>query len=139
MVESCPKDRVTGMKKLLTLVVVLILVGTASWAESNVGTGQWLHKLWESYQRQDRHAGTPSDVEKASQYMGFVMGAAAVLDDSEWVNLENTTYEEWFVVVGKYLDDNSDEWDKDAEVSVYKALQATWPGKKAPPWIEELR
>lgn len=52
------------MKKLLGLVVVLILIGAASWAQSDVGTGQgqWLHDLWGSYQRERNHAGTPSDI-----------------------------------------------------------------------------
>jgi hypothetical protein len=40
------------VKKLPVLVVVLVLIGAAAWAQNNtLGRGQWLHDLWQSDQR----------------------------------------------------------------------------------------
>ena len=121
------------MKKLLVLVVILVLVGAASWAQSDLGTGQWLHDNWESYQRVINNTAVELDALQGSTYIGFVMAASRVMYDEAWLNLENTTFGQRYAVVGKYLDANPEQWNQPAEVLVYRALYAAWPGPLSPP------
>lgn len=122
------------MKKLFVLVVVLILVGAASWAQSNTGTGQWLHGLWINYQKIHTTDKDWSAIADAKEYMGVVWGAAHVMRDANWIDLEGTTQGQMWAVVGKYLDDHPEQWNFSAEALVYLALYAVWPGKVAAPY-----
>lgn len=122
------------MKKSIVLVV-LILIGTASWAQSTFGTGQWLHDLWTSYQRaKNSQTSTPSDTMDPVEYMGFVEGAGRVMQDAGWLDMTRITYGQQFAVVGKYLDDHPEKWNNRAEVLVFWALYAVWPGKTPSPY-----
>ena len=123
------------MKKLLVLVVVLILIGAASWAQGSMGTGQWLHDFWTSYQKvKINQTSTPSDTMDAVEYMGFVEGAGRVMQDAGWLDLTRITYGQQFAVVGKYLEDHPEQWNLRAEVSVFWALYAVWPGTEVSPY-----
>lgn|GEM_PF-4090898 len=124
------------MKKLLVLVAVFILVGTGSWAQDitgQSGTGQWLHDLWGGWQKQQNQSATLVDKAFAGEYRGFVAGAVTVMGAVGWLRLENTTWGQWFALVGKYLDNHPEEWNAEAVVLVYRALYAVWPGKVLPP------
>jgi hypothetical protein len=123
------------MKKLLVLVLVLILVGVASWADT-FGTGQWLHDLWASAQKANNHTATLSEYNSAFEYSGFVIGAASVMYDLGWLDLRDITYGQWVAVVGKYLDANPEQWNRSAERLIFYALYAAWPGKNASPYQE---
>jgi hypothetical protein len=79
------------MKKLLVLVVVLVLVGAASWAQSTMGSGQWLYDLWQSYQRSANGTGALEDAANFGLYMGFVVGAATTMGDGNWLNFRTRT------------------------------------------------
>ena len=119
------------MKKLIVLVAVLVLIGTASWAQSEMGSGQWLHGIWESFsQPQRNNAGSMNKL----WFIGFVSGAAVVMEDAQWIELTGTTVGQWLPVVGKYLDNHPEEWNMKAQISVYRALYAFWPGKVAAPY-----
>jgi len=139
--DSCPiistVERMTGgvaMKKLLVLVV-LILVGTVSWAQSQTGSGQWLHDLWEGDQRAIKSQDPdPRDMVRSMEYVGFVTGAADVMYDADWLNLEGITYGQWCALVGKYLDDHPEQWNIKAVALVYRALHAAWPGNRISPY-----
>jgi hypothetical protein len=137
------------MKKLLMLLVVLILVGTVSWAQAQTDTpetGQWLHDLWISYQKLSNGAfdSTPRSnrdfraamvgVFSVTVYHGFVMGMAQVMWVADWIDLKGITQEQQNAVVGKYLDDHPEQWNLPAGVLVYRALHAVWPGKVAAPY-----
>ncbi|MGA2639697.1 MAG: hypothetical protein ABSG21_02190 [Spirochaetia bacterium] len=118
------------MKKLLALVVVLIMVGAASWAQgTNLGLGWWLHDDWRGWQERSK---SDENAHRAFEYEGFVLGAARTMWWGQWLDLREITVEQMLTTVGKYLDDHPDEWGVGAEASVYHALQAVWPGKKAP-------
>ena len=123
------------MKKLMVLAV-LLLVGAASWAQG--ATGQWLHDHWSTYKKILTEAGTGHGPSMAlavegTTYMGFVIGAATGHVYMGWLHLANTSYGQWFEIVGKYLDDHPEKWNLDADNSVYWALYAFWPGKVAAP------
>ncbi len=90
------------MKKLLVIVVVLVLVGAASWAQAQTDTpetGQWLHDLWISYQKisngtfgstygSNRElAAAMVGVLSVTVYHGFVMGTAHVMWVADWIDL----------------------------------------------------
>ena len=121
------------MKKLLVLVVVLILVGTAGWGEdTTLGTGQWLHDLWQCYQKTS--FANHEEAAKSSIYTGFVSSGAQVMLDAGWISAFGMTYGQMAAVVGKYLDDHPEQWNLPAEVLVYRALYAVWPGTKAAPY-----
>ena len=121
------------MKKLL--VVVLILVCAASWAQDTFGTGQWLHDIWKGFQR--TNSSDASDAVDwpalAMQYQGYVWGAATVMYNANWLDLTGITSGQLFAVVGKYLDANPEQWNLFAEVLIYRALYAVWPGNVAAP------
>jgi len=118
------------MRRLLVLVVVLILIGAAAWAQSNFGTGQWLVDLWKSFQKPDKDT---YDFANAKEYGAFVLGAGSVMVTVDWiVFVPNTTYGQWFAIVGKYLDNHPEQWNLQPQVLVYLALSAVWPGKAKP-------
>lgn len=138
------------MKKLLVLVVVLILVGAALWAQNNIGTGQWLHDLWTDEQKAEIGIITWEGVDRipgkielvrdadiaanANMYRGFVLGAGMVMEGQGWLSLEHVSFGQIVKVVGKYLDDHPEQWNLGAIISVYRALYAAWPGKVAAPY-----
>jgi hypothetical protein len=122
------------MKKLLVLVVVLVLVGAASWAQNIRGTGQWLHDLWGATQREQNNTATRSDARDAFLYVGYVEGSASVMGDAGWIDLGNTTTGQLFTIVGKYLDDHPEQWTLHAQLLVYRALYAVWPGTTVSPY-----
>jgi hypothetical protein len=128
------------MKKHLVLVVVLVLVGAAAWAQGAPGmrTGQWLHSLWESLQKIATATSSDEVMTLKQQlilYDGYVEGASAVMWAAGWLNLSNSTstWAQEAIIVGKYLDDHPEQWSDDAEVLIYRALHAIWPGAKAAP------
>jgi hypothetical protein len=125
-----------AMKKVLILLAVLILVGAASWAQGN--TGQWLHDLWPSAQKVINHQPTNElETWNGGIFFGFVECAGQVFDAAGLLVLGSVTVGQEVAVVGKYLDDHPERWNLGAEVSVYWALHATWPGKKTP--LSEVR
>ena len=123
------------MKKLLVLAV-LILVGAASWAQqSTIGTGQWLHDGWTSYQNAHNGQTIPWPAMVNEQgYVAFVLAAAEVMYAADWLALANTTPGQWFAVVGNYLDAHPELWTASGDVLVYHALYAAWPGPVAAPY-----
>ena len=69
------------MKKAHVLVVVLILVGTASWAYT-FRTGQWLHQIgYQKAERQDNERGI--NWLKVGMWDRFVMGAVTGTSNTE--------------------------------------------------------
>ena len=123
------------MKKLFVLAVVLIMVSAASWAQSTVGTGQWLYELWPSAQKSITNQPTTQlDDWDAGLFSGFVQGAAQVMWDADWLDLTGTTYAQWSAVVGKYLDAHPEQWNLSAELLVYRAIHTVRPGKVAAPY-----
>jgi hypothetical protein len=124
------------MRKLLILLV-LILIGPASWAQSNPGTGQWLHDIWKSNQRVWNRTSTDQTMDGAHalEYQGFVMGATAVMATANWIAIPaSSTSGQIFAIVGEYIDDHPEEWNLPAVQLVYRALYAAWPGETASPW-----
>jgi hypothetical protein len=124
------------MKKVLVLLGVLIMVGTASWAQDTTfGTGQWLHDDWLAFQKVIG-GDSPTDKEGviSAMYSGYVLAATVVMRDANWIAIPaKSTVGQWAAVVGKYLDDHPEQWTLSAEVLVYRALYAVWPGKVAAP------
>jgi hypothetical protein len=120
------------MKKLL--VVVLILAGMVAWADT-FGTGQWLHDGWQAQQKSlNGQTMTPEDHVNALMYMGFVLGASHVMVTAGWIYPSVGTVGQDLAVVGKYLENHPEQWNEFAEVLVYRALYAVWPGKTAAPY-----
>ena len=92
--------------------------------------------MWRGYQEIDRNgaaAAWPAHVDTRG-YQSFIMGAAAVMYDADWLDLAGVTYGQEFAVVGKYLDEHPEQWNLSAERLVYLALYAAWPGKVAAPY-----
>jgi TonB family protein len=113
-------------------MAVLLLFGATAWAQDTTfGTGQWLHDDWLAFQKV-AGGGSPTEQEGviSSMYIGFVLGATGVMRDANWIATPaNGTVGQWAAVVGKYLDDHPEQWTWPAEVLVYHALYAVWPGK----------
>jgi hypothetical protein len=97
-----------------------------------LGTGQWLHDLWQSYQKTS--FANQEEAAKSSIYTGFVSSGAQVMLDAGWLSASGITYGQMAAVVGKYLDDHPEQWNLDAEVLVYRALYAVWPVTKDAPY-----
>ena len=67
-------------------------------------------------------------------YMGFVFGVTMLMRDEKWLDIPKTAIPmQWYALVGKYLDDHPEEWNVNAERSVYRALYAVWPGPNKSP------
>jgi hypothetical protein len=133
------------MKPLFVLCVVFILIGTASWAQNGFGTGGWLRDDWPAEQKfTDSEkialswAGSvktmdSDELNRASTYEGFVLGAASVMQDFQWLDIPSTvSWGQQCTLVGKYLDAHPDQLNLRAEQLVYWALVAKWPGKRKP-------
>ena len=128
------------------LVAILILIGAAAWAQASdtFETGQWLHDLWITYQKigngtfgstsGSKEWAAVMGVASVTQYIGFVTGTARVMWDADWIDLKGITREQQYAVLGKYLDDHPGQRNLPAEVLVYRALYAAWPGKVAAPY-----
>lgn len=125
------------MRKLFVLAFSLaVLAGCVSTPigrqDTTVGTGQWLHDLWRSYQKTSF-----ANQEEAAQsciYTGLVSGAAQVMIDAGWISSEDKTYGQMAAVVGKYLDNHPEQWNLSAETLIYRSLYAVWPGNVAAPY-----
>jgi hypothetical protein len=74
------------------------------------------------------------DISHGNLYRGYVWGAAVVMNDAGWIDSGDVTNGQIYVVVGKYLDNHPEQWNLPAEVLVYRALYAAWPGTKASPY-----
>ena len=118
--------------------MVLILVGTVSWAQTV--TGQWLHELWLANQKL---VADPTTTDKTVTvrgyvYMGFLIGAVEVMESVQWLDTggisPNGLQTFASAAVGKYLDDHPDQWNLDAVGLIYRALYPLWPGRKAAPY-----
>ncbi len=133
------------MKKLLLSVAALVLVNMGSWAQNGFGTGGWLRDNWPAEQKfTDSEkvmlswAGSvktiySDELNRASTYEGFVLGAARLMQDLQWLDIPVTvSWGQQCAIVGKYLDDHPDQLNLRAEQLVYWALVAKWPGKKKP-------
>jgi hypothetical protein len=117
------------------VILVIVLVGAAGWAQSTMGTGQWLYGLWPSTQKaMTNQPMTELEDWNSGIFAGFVQGAAQVMWDADWLELTGTTYAQWGAVVGKYLDEHPEQWNLQAELLVYRALHAVRPGKAAAPY-----
>ncbi|MGA2478508.1 MAG: Rap1a/Tai family immunity protein [Spirochaetia bacterium] len=116
------------MRKLYVLAFALaVLAGCTS---TPIG-GQGNTDLWQSYQKTSF-----ANQEEAAKsiYTGFVSSGAQVMLDAGWLSASGITYGQMAAVVGKYLDDHPEQWNLDAEVLVYRALYAVWPGTKDAPY-----
>ncbi|MGO9409622.1 MAG: Rap1a/Tai family immunity protein [Spirochaetia bacterium] len=125
------------MKKLLVLVVVLILVGAASWAQSTSKWRDWwiaqtLHDQWTSYQKFDNHDPNANMLDIGS-FMGVVVGVV-MMEESADLHLfsipSNALPAQIFAVVGKYVSAHPEEWNLPAAQLVVEALRAVWPYRK---------
>ena len=120
------------MKRLLVLVV-LILVVTGAFGQSNFGTGQWLHDLWLA-DKEGLHWGRNKQRRyeinhvfricacRGAVGLGSAMGSLFhhPLRKGKWRwSFEN-------------LENHAERWDRVAVVSVYQALVAIWPGPRRP-------
>ncbi len=122
------KQEGSPLKKLLVLLV-LILVGTAAWAQARTGSGQWLHDHWTNYQKAIDGTATDTEAVGGGVYEGFVMGAVRVMQEEKILLIpDSVTFGQWCVVVGKYLDDHPEKWNSGAEVLVLSAMGEVWPG-----------
>ena len=120
------------MKKVAA-ISALLLVTAVVFGQSTFGTGQWLHDGWLASQKTEPSDQQISDVAHGWEYTGFVLGAANVMSAAQWIDIPvNAALGQWLAVVGKYLDNHPGEWNLPAEVLVYRALHAVWPGKKIP-------
>jgi hypothetical protein len=110
------------MEKLLVLVVALVIVGTAAWAQASIGTGQWLPDCWMSKQRMDnggaarlsasgKSLNDVSDSMNAMKYEFHVIGAVRIMFSQNWFDLTNISVDKWLAVVGIYLDRHPEQWD----------------------------
>jgi len=117
------------LRKTLALATILTLTAAACGAQSTTGTGQWLHELWMSDQKVTVHEDQDWIAMNLSrEYRGFVTGAAEVMYDARWLDLSPATWGQLFAVVGAYLDANPDQWSLKAQILVFRALYAAWPG-----------
>lgn len=125
------------MKKLL-LILVLLLIATAMFAQSTLGTGQWLHDCWLAHQRlvnrQTRANDSTqwqNDTMSESNYWGFLMGVEQTIlwwhsrdiaidkkDNWSWDFPDYYSIEQLAAITGNYLDSHPQEWDKLAVVLV---------------------
>lgn len=121
------------MKKLSGLAVVLILVGTAAWAQAAIGTGQWLHDCWVADKQVQVNLESLSAVTlQSGMYRGFVLGVAMMGNEREKMFLipDDATYAQIDSVVGNYLDAHPELWNSRADTLVIAALRAVWPYRK---------
>jgi hypothetical protein len=81
------------------VILVIVLVGAAGWAQSTMGTGQWLYGLWPSTQKaMTNQPMTELEDWNSGIFAGFVQGAAQVMWDADWLELTGTTYAQWGAV-----------------------------------------
>lgn len=120
------------MKKVVALVV-FILIAEGAFADPTVGSAQWLEGLWNEYQRTSNNS-MVGDAYMSGVYTGFVMGAILVPGAEGYLSVPpSATVGQWCAVVGKYLENNPQEWNLPAIRSVLEAAYAVWPGPKKPP------
>ncbi len=122
------------MKKLLVLVVVFILGGVATWAQSTIGSGQWLHDCWVQEKVFAAEQNSLSAVTlQAGMFRGCVVGVALMASREETVSIpDDASFAQIASVVGNYLDAHPEQWNYSAAQLVVEALHAVWPGKKTP-------
>jgi hypothetical protein len=117
----------------LCVLGVLVLFGASSWAQSTV-SGQWLHEGWVAVQHLKASTADSSDISAGSDFAAYVEHEALAMSVKGWLDTSRDTSQEgqWFDAVGAYLEAHPAQWDLDAEVLVYRALYAVWPGKTIP-------
>jgi hypothetical protein len=112
------------------------LIGAVSWAQSEIGTGQWLHDGWRALQKyQNGQYATMQDSDFLLQgmFMGYVMGTAEILHAAQWIELpKGYAPMQLCTIVGKFTDSHPEKWNDLAVGSVVRALVAVWPGKVTP-------
>ena len=116
------------MKRLLVTLAFSLMVAVVS-ASGQVQTSSGLHDDWIDYQKTEMEtATTAGDAMDTGLYVGYVMAsadfmmAAGLLDMSKIASLAQLC-----AIVGKYLDDHPELWDRPAEGLVVEALEQAFP------------
>jgi hypothetical protein len=115
------------MKKLLFALCVVVMFSTS--ANAVVLNGNDLVKNWKEYKKLDE--GRIHNVSDAGYFMGYVSGIVDAFHSEFLFNPPyGSTVGQLCSVVGKWLDNHPEEWNKPAGELVTKALQSAFLLKK---------
>jgi len=124
------------MKKLLVLVFLFVALDT--FAQENLGTGQWLYKLWQSAKAMDSGLDadmTDQNLANGELYLGFIWGVETTLEKMKIIALpgnftSTATIEN---IIGDYLESHPEQRGEEAVLLVSRALIQVYASKPESP------
>ena len=121
------------MKRLIIGLLLLSMVGVASADSKDTSECDALHERWQEWEKfiNDRDR-TDLDRVGVGFYLGYVVGWLDINDlTKQPINLpEDFRYKHGLHVVGKWLEDNPEQWHLTQNTCVYRALKEAYGLRK---------